>query len=350
MAYAGSANHGSLNKKILTRVNEATGFGLKFTHVNHKYWSDGERAFVLERFEDIPDKHVLIFSSVYTDKLELQLRELIMACKYQYHAKTVTVVMSFMRYRRQDRQEYQHEITRLRWFIKCLKDWGVDFLIVCEPHNPVATLQFADEFNLPLFIAAPTQLFAQAIQPDIDRVGAKNCRMYSPDFGSLGRAIALAKATGTTVLGTPKRRINRRLELLEDKEFLQRAVAMYGTEILISCDLSDLTGLTLFMTEDEIDTLTTASLTADKVRRDGRPKELNLVATNPVCSPGWKDRLFPYGEPPPFDKIWLGNTRHRGDDSTGEEEQLTGGRVTEVDMAPAIAPVLLKVMEEHLKD
>lgn len=87
-------------------------------------------------------------------------------------------------------------------------------------------------------------------------------------------------------------------------------------------------------------------MTARELRKR-QVRRLLLVVTHGTCSPGWKANFFPFGEEQPFDQIWLGNTRPRGLKET-KYESSTGGRIREVDLAPAIAETLIKVLEEIL--
>lgn len=270
---------------------------------------------------------------------------MVMAAKLQYGAATVTVVMPFLRYRRQDRAEYVHEINRLRWFLKCLKDWGADNLVVCEPHSAKSTQKFADEFGLKLFIADPTRLFAQALHGPIQAAGGVDkFFIYSPDFGSVGRALRLGQALGIRVLASPKKRgPDGKVTLLpHTDEFLKLVHEQFGADAQVSCDPETVRGRIAIMREDEVNTAGTSKRTMERLLTNGVVGGW-LVATHPVCSPGWKDNFWPFDEKPPFDAIWFGNTRLRGEDETRYEGS-SGGRVTTVSMEPVVAEALLAVI------
>src|SRR3989344_5010003 len=114
VVYGGTGNH-SFDQDVLSLTNAVSGLGLKFGHISHSRWPDGEAGFKLETPGKIAGRHVVVFSCPITDKLELQLRDIVIACKQQYLAASVTVVISFLRYRRQDHSDKPEEITRLRW-------------------------------------------------------------------------------------------------------------------------------------------------------------------------------------------------------------------------------------------
>jgi ribose-phosphate pyrophosphokinase len=348
IVFGGTGNH-DFDEEVIRLVNLALNTRLDFSHCWHETFPDGEPNFGITEPNRVKGKHVLIFSCPTTDELRSELRDLITATKHQYSAETVTIILSFLPYRRQDRSELTHEITRLRWFLRDLKHWGTNQLIVCEPHSYAATKRYAKEFEIQLRLADPTPIFADTIRPLIQTLGgSENVRIYSPDFGSVGRAIALAKQVGAKVIATPKRRINMRVEAVTVTDFLERVQSKYpdGAQ-LVSCETGDLAGLHLIMREDEVDTGGTAVATAGRLR-DAGAESVRLIATHPVCSRGWKKRLFPYGERQPFETVWLGDTRPRGQGGSSYKGS-TGGRVTQVGLAPAVAKELIRVLEELLK-
>jgi phosphoribosylpyrophosphate synthetase len=229
-------------------------------------------------------------------------------------------------------------------FIKDLKDWGVDNLIVCEPHNIANTQKFCDQWGVKLFVCNPRQIFARVINPLVLTLGAENVRVYSPDFGSVCRALEMARLLGCRVLASAKLRTETGIELVEDTQFLTRVYEKYGQDVPVSCDLSECAGLHIFMQEDELATGRTSEETAGRLREYGA-QSVRLIVTHPVCTPGWKMALFPRHRPQPFAIVWLGNTRPRGIDQT-EYQGSTGGRVEKVRVESAMAETLIKVMEE----
>lgn len=347
VVYGGTGHH-SFDAAVLRLFNATTGLGLDFSHCAHSTWPDGEPGFRIVKPKKIRGRHVIIFSCPVSPKLRDELKDLIVASKQQYGARTVTVILSFLCFRRHDHDEFEHEITRLRWFIRDLKNWGADNLVVCEPHSPERTQKYCDEFELTLYIADPTAIFADALKGVVQTWGGRDrVRIYSPDFGSVGRAIALAKRLGLSVVATPKQRKNTRVEVVSFKNFLREVRRHYGTEVPVSCNIKDVRRFHILMREDEVDSGTTAVTTARYVRENGA-LTVSLVATHPVCSRGWKIRLFPEGEENPFRQIWFGNTRPRGDGET-EYEGSTGGAVEKVDVSPCVAQALLEAIS-NLKD
>jgi len=350
----GATEHHNFHAGIVDAINDVTGMGLRFAHISYKLWPDGESGSFLDDPDEVRDKHVLIFSTPITDKLELQLRDVACACKWQYGAETVSVIMTFMRYRRQDRPEKQRKITRLRWFLHSLKSWGVDHLIVCEPHNVKNTQQYCNEVKLNLHICHPTQMFADRLERTIKtlRAGGKQVKIYAPDFGSVGRVIAFARLINASIVATPKERLNGDTVSVggdfDPAAYLAKIHAEYGSDVDITCDPGDLADTHVIMLDDELSTGATGGDTAGLARKAGA-ESIRFVATHPVCSPGWKDVLKIYELPAkrPFDQVFLCNTRPRGFNQT-TYEQSTGGRVEKIDLAPVFADETTKLIHELL--
>ncbi len=343
--YGGTSNH-DLDATILTLVKRRLNYpDLKFTRVIHNTWADGEPGFRLNEFESIAGKTVVIFTSVIDDKTELQIRDMVMACHLQYGAKRVIVVMSFLRYRRQDHDEYTHEINRLRMFIKNLKDGGVDHLILCEPHNVAKTMSYCQEFGLAVSIADPTELFVEEINPLLLSCGMSNVVVFSPDFGSVGRGLTIAERLKVPLVALPKRRINGRLELVTDVSAFRAMIeAHFSLKVPLSCNIDDVQGNHVVFREDEVASGATSAKQAWRLHDVGT-RGIYLLATHPVCNDGWRDNLFPFGETAPFTSIYLGNTRRRGIGKTPYEGS-TDGEVTVVDMAPVLADRLVQLLED----
>lgn len=344
VVYGGTGYH-HFDSQVLEHVNNATGLDLDFSHIKHSTWNDGELGFGFAKPEKIEGRHVIVFSCPITAKLYIQLQDIVMACHHQYKAASITVVMSFLRSRRMDHPEKKKEISRLQQFMLLLRYWGADRVVLCEPHNIENTQRFCDDAQLELFLGDPTRLFVDAIKGLVQTVGPENIVVYSPDFGSGGRAMNLARAIGAQVVASPKRRINGRVEAVEDPTFIERFHAAYGEDVSVTSSLTAVDGKHVFMREDEVASGSTARTVAGRLRAAGA-KGAHLLATHPVCTWGWKNVLLPDEDEEPrlFNSIWLGNTRPRGLNET-EYEGSTGGGITTVDMSPLIAETLIKAME-----
>lgn len=338
---------------VLNLINQVLQFNLEFSPVISGRWADLELSHYPEDYKSIRNTHVILFACPTSDRLLLEMQDMITACKWQFGAKTLTLGMSYLRYRRQDRMDNadkEYEITRLRWFMRDLKHWGVDRLVLCEPHSVLHTKRYCREFHLPLVMADPTELFAEAINPLLQTIGRENFVAYAPDFGSVARAMAFARATGTSVVALPKKRIygdTVELDLRFDASvFLHKIRQVYGTEVPVSCTLADVRGRYVIVCEDEISTGSTAIGTAYKLRAAGAVG-VYFIATHPVCTPGWSDKLVLHKVNPPFDSIWFGNTRPRGEE--GGDRESTRGKIHTVDIAPVFARAMIAAIQKVVK-
>lgn len=337
-----TGNHDS-DQEVLDLVNLTGHTALRFDDCDYDHFPDGESKMRIRHPSRLKDKHVVVFSCPTNPRLELDLRDLVYAARHQYGAQTITIVMPFLRYRRQDRAEKQHEIQRLQCFLRDLKHWGADTLVICDPHAEATTVSYARTAGLKILVADPTQIFADAIRPLVQTCGSrKGVLSYSPDFGSVERAMRLARALGLSVLATPKmRKPNGEVVPVTNRNFVRMIRQQFGTDVRVSCNIQDAHEMHIIMREDEVDSGNTAAKTARRLGEAGA-KSVHLVATHPVCSPGWRDHLFPPGEEPPFDTIWFADTRPRGEH--GGYHGSTGGVIRRVNVAPAIAGELLKVL------
>lgn len=333
--------------EVLRIVNQAKGMNLRLGHIWHNTFPDGEPGFSIADYEEVSGKHVIVLACIINANSLCEVHDLISACKHQYGAQSVILALSFMMFRRQDHEEKPEEICRLSLFIKDLKDWGVDSLIVCEPHNVMNTQKFCDRWGVKLFVCNPRQIFAKVISPLVLALGTEKVKFYSPDLGSVGRALEMARLLGCNVLASPKLRTEIGIELVDDERFMTKVYEQFGCDVPVSCDIRECEGLHVFMQEDELATGRTSEETARRLRASGG-SSLRLIVTHPVCTHGWKMALFPRRRPQPFESIWLGNTRPRGVNQT-EYQGSTGGRVEKVRVEPAMAETLINVMED-IKD
>lgn len=344
------ADH-SYDMNIVRLVNESSGLGLRFENPDYRDWPDNEPGYGLSEksLAGIAGKHALFFSCPIRYELEAQLEFMTAAFKRQYGVASTTVVMRFLRFRRQDHNDIPYEVECLRLFLRKLAvHCGVDRLIVLEPHNIARTQECCDEFGLKLYACDPTRLFADAIRGFVETERRDNIRIYAPDFGSVGRALALARETGTAVVATPKERLTGDTidakDSFAENDFLERIRVAYGDAVSVSCSLADIREKHVIMREDELETGGTSCTTAFMMRRAGA-KSVHLAVTHPVCTSGWKDKLVPRRNPKPFDNIWFGDARPRGD-GIGDYKERTGGKITTVNLAPCLAETLIKVLEE----
>ncbi|RJQ34016.1 ribose-phosphate pyrophosphokinase [Candidatus Parcubacteria bacterium] len=319
---------------------------LNFSHINFgRYGGDRESDDRFESPSQIEGKHVIFFINTHKAHLVMQVLQFVWSMKNQYNAKSVTVVMPFMGYRRQDHPEKFEEIHRHLWLVQNLKQNGTDFLIMCDPHSE-QNIKNCQKVGLAYKVVDPTQVYAAALNQVI--MGAKTrgqkILIDTPDWGSLPRAVRLAKATkATLILGAKKRDYTGEVDTnqsLSSAQVEQIESIARENQIEIVYEPTAITNLIqdaiIIMREDELDTGRTASKRGHWLRSCGAA-EIHMAVTHMVCSDGWKRQVF---DNTPFTTIFGGTTIYR------PYENRTGGLVKDVDMSVPIAHILAQVINE----
>ena len=335
----------NLAKKIVDRLNalRPNDPDLKLSHINYSYWRDGEFNDKIPKFADIRGKHVVFFMASHYNELVLQGLQLIWAIKYQYGAKTLTVVMPFMAYRRQDHAEKPKEIQRNLWFLGSLKQNGVDNLIVCDAHSEQTTINGLS-VDLNMVNVDPTSAFAAALGDILAEPKINNQPIYvfAPDKGSLTRAVRLAKFLDVLVLFKPKERlangqVNISAELTpETMLIVENIQAANNVSIVWQQYESALNGALVIIRDDELDTGRTAAGNARWCLSLGA-EQVIFAVTHTCCSPGWREEVAD-PDATPFKRILAGDTIYR------PYRNGTDGLIRNVDMSKVLAEALAKLM------
>ncbi len=322
--------HYELASKTLQWLNNSAGTDFRFSHINFDSYPDGEDDFRITEPDKIKGKNVIIFQSCNTLELKEQFLTLVFACKHQYQAIKVIAVIPFMMYRRQERKEKNLEVNRNLKFAMEMKAMGVDEIIVCDIHSKT-TLNYFKELDILAHNTSGAKIFAELLEPTLAEE-EKAC-IYSPDKGSIARAINLAKILHLPVIFDLKERNSE--GVISQKELKKTVLDSLKEEFEYPIKpAEDIKGQIIIMVEDEVATGGTAKMTARKLKKRGAEKII-FCATHPVCTSGWK-RTFV--EDSPFNKIILGNTLDRG------YKKSTGGKVTNASMHPVLAIKLLAII------
>ncbi|MDD4610597.1 MAG: ribose-phosphate pyrophosphokinase-like domain-containing protein [Patescibacteria group bacterium] len=335
MVFSGTGNH-DLARDILAKFGELGSCRLQFSHLNMDTFPDGESDLRIPDWKDIRGKTVILFQSMPTSELADQFLALAWAIKHQYGASEIVAVVPFMLYRRQDHPENMDEIHRNLWLIQNMKANGVDKLILCDIHSGV-TLANCEKVGIQAWNVDPTPAYRQHLQmrQDVAMRGGRKLFVYSPDRGSVGRAVTLAKELGVGVAVTLKKRLHSGEVMIDDeaKKIIEELRATHNVEIILADQT--LAGQSVVMREDELSTGGTAHKTGRMLMNDLRVHEVFFCATHAVCAPGWKRKLI---DRSPFAHIYLGDTIER------PYAKATGGMVTPVSMAGVIAVTLFEVL------
>jgi len=332
--YSGNGNH-SLGAGMISHLEEYFGRDFHFENIDFGLFPDGESDNRIPRFTEISGKTVIFYQSIYNENLLEEALELIWAIKRQYKALHLIAVIPFLIFRRQDHEEKNDEICRLKMIIDRLKHAGVDEMITVSPHSADID-KFCQMFDVKLWEIDPSPLFASTIKTYI----SDKPTIYSPDRGSITRAIKLAKLTGGRVIFSLKERgLNNEANIKpEEKEEVDRLISYYQEkEDFLDINYADaghIVDESIVMVEDEISTGTTANKTGRRLKGLGARKII-FLAVHPVLVHGWRRKLFDRN---PFDKIILGDTIPRG------YEKRTGGLIHDISVAELMAQTLYKAL------
>lgn len=338
--FSGNGNH-ALGKKILEDLSEYVGIDLNFRHINFSRFSDIEPDNKIPLYESIAGKTVVLYQSMFNDRLMEEFLELCWAMKRQYQAKKIIAVVPFLRFRRQDHSEKIEEIDRLRMLIDRLKHAGVDQLITVTPHSSKMMSKNCQTYGIEFHPTDMSEIFAQAIRTLLDGE-EKNTLIYAPDEGSISRAVGLAQILGFEVIFTLKKRgLNNTAAIAgPDQQEIDELIARAQQELdfpEISYATADkIRGAIILMVEDEIASGETANKTGRRLKSLGADT-LIFSATHAVCTAGWQRKLF-YQDP--FDKIFIADSIPR------DYENRTGGKMHDLSVSGVMAAELYKVLKE----
>lgn len=329
---SGNGNY-ELAEKTIKYINNSTGKNFTFSHIDFDNYPDKEPDFKIPNPERIENKVVILFQSMIDLEKQEEFLTLAFACKKQYKAKYLIAVLPFFRYRRQERKEKVLEINRNLMLVNFMKAAGVDEVIFCDIHSET-TLNNCHEIGIIAHNVSIAKIVAELLEPIIE--DKKNIKIYSPDEGSIKRAIFLNKYIKAPIMYTLKNRdFTGQVTQINDKEKIAELNNKYDIEICLANE-ETVKNQTVIMLEDEIATGSTAKITGKKLKKLGA-KELIFCATHPVCTDGWK-RVFIYDTP--FDYIILGNTLPRG------YEKSSGGKIINASVHPVLAIKLLSMMKK----
>jgi ribose-phosphate pyrophosphokinase len=345
MLFCGGGDTNHLAQEIINVVNSRR-IGQEPLHLSHTdfgWFPDGEPDYAFDQWDQIKDRHVILFLSTHSPKLAFELLVLSSAIKKRYQAKSLTLVQPFMAFRRQDHEEIAGEFNMNRWFIENMRANGADRLIVCDIHSET-TLRNCEAVGLEAFHVKPTPLFAAVLKRTVASANelGKSTKILSPDKGSLLRVIALAKALNIPVLLSLKKRsdtgniVTNVPPTPTDLEMIKEMEEKHGIKIELMSE-AVVKDAYIIIREDELDTGGTAADTCRDLLRAGA-YQVELVVTHMKCSPGWK-RKVGRCKTSPFVRIVAGDTIYR------HYDRQTGGLVLTVCVAPVIAEKLTEILD-----
>jgi ribose-phosphate pyrophosphokinase len=334
--YCGRGN-GSLSHELLTKLGEYLGTPLSYKFIDFGTWRDNCPNDRITKYENIKGKNIIFFDSLLNKEDLYDYLSLCWAFKHQYQAKKLIAVTPFNLLRRCDHDEKIWEIQYLRQYIDFLSHAGVDDLVVCTPHSENFEA-YCKEYGINFHPAYMD--FTQDLKIIVPKEG--KTVFYSPDEGSIARAIAHAKKIkGSIVLFDLKnRKTNNQTEIInaaeeQIAEIIDRYKSKFEFEDLYYVQPELFQGANIIMIDDEMASGETANRTAEKLKKLGA-NNVYFAFTHPVCVNGWKSTLFHKN---PFNRVIAGNTIPRG------ESNRTEGKIVDVSVAQVLASALYKIIQ-----
>lgn len=331
----GNGNH-DLDKRTVKSLNEIRmeHRALEFLHLDIDEFPDREPDLRFQIQERIEGRHAILFQSIETVGLMEEMLILAWGIKNKYGAQSLTAVLNFFRYRRQDHPEKIHEIPASHMLVDLLvRGCGVDRIIFCEIHSQ-ATLDYCRQKGIEAWNVNTAPVFAAQLRPFVEKAEAASrpFRIHAPDVGSIPRAIVLAQELGVGVSATPKRREHDgKISMIQNSGILSEIQAGLPMKVIFADE--QLRGSHVCIFDDELSSGSTGTKNGRHLLELG-VERVCFAAAHPVCVPGWKRKFVDSGVFQPGD-MFLGNTLDRS-----AYKYSTGGKVVRVNVAPVIARAL----------
>jgi phosphoribosylpyrophosphate synthetase len=350
--FCGQGNY-PLNELMLKELTELTGEKCSVGHINFNLFPDKELDDRFASHKNIKGKTVVFFQSLYSQELFDEATDLIWACKHQYGATHIIGIFPFFLGRRQDakmesgeeeiinkKTPKPDEIQRLRKNISILKFCGVNEMIVATPHSQ-AMEDACKEYNVKFHEIDPSKIFATKIQTFVQEEEWQLIKTYAPDWGSIPRAVKLAKILNCPVVFSLKdRKLSTETSSLEVEAHEIEKIIKYFKDKFNFDNIHFITpelikDSIIVMVEDEVSTGGTANNTAQVIVSMGS-RLFILLATHPVLTSGWKNKLF---QKNPFAKVVMADSIPRG------YAKSTGGKITDITLSELLASKLFQILK-----
>ncbi|MCL5746928.1 MAG: ribose-phosphate pyrophosphokinase [Patescibacteria group bacterium] len=182
---------GSSNKHLAEST--AGGMGVNFGHLEIFVFPDGERR--VRVIDKVVDENTVVFQSTSTppDQNYMELFFIVDALK-RSGAKSVTAVVSYLGYERQDHVFRDGEAVSLEVIIETLERVGVDKLVAFDLHS----VKVPELFSIPVLHLSALPLFAEKIKNEFK----DEIILVSPDMGGIRRIKELSESLGNTPFAT----------------------------------------------------------------------------------------------------------------------------------------------------
>ena len=267
--FSGNSNL-SLANKIAKHV------GISLGDVELKQFSDGELHVAFN--ENIRGEDVFLIQSTNSPSENLMELLLMLDAAKRASAKTVTAIIPYYGYSRQDRKDQPRVPISARMILDLIVAVGVDRMVTMDLHSP----QIQGFTNVPFDnLYSRIVLFSHLQSYNLN---SSNGVVLAPDVGSAQMSQSYAKKLGLSFALIDKRR---------PKHNVAEVVSLIG----------DLDNKTVFIIDDMIDTAGTICNAARTAMNNGAISVI-AVATHPVLSGPAIERL----KEAPIEKIIISDT------------------------------------------
>ncbi|HVF69134.1 MAG TPA: ribose-phosphate pyrophosphokinase [Xanthomonadales bacterium] len=256
---------GSSNKPLSEKI--AKQLGLSVSPIELFIFPDGERRIKLN--DTVVDEDTVVIQSTATpvDQNYTELFFIIDALK-RSGAKSVTTVIPYLGYQRQDHVFRNGESVSLHVMIKLLESLKVDTVIVLDLHS----IKIPEFFHVPIIHLSALPLFAQEIkkiQGDME-----NAVLVSPDMGGLRRIQKISDLLNNMPW----------IATVKDRDLDTGEIDISKIELFKSgLDLGDLKGKKAFIVDDMTSSGKTLVKSSELLKRNG-VGEVYAFITHPIFS------------------------------------------------------------------
>jgi len=247
--------------------------GVKISPLEIFVFPDGEKR--IRVVDNVVDEKTVVFQSTSTppDQNYMELFFIVDALK-RSGASTVTAVIPYLGYERQDHVFRDGEAVSLDVIVKTLERVGVDKLVAFDLHS----IKVPELFTIPVLHLSALDLFAQKIKEMVNGKwsmvnGNEDAVLVSPDMGGIRRIKMLSESLDNMPYATIEKNRDLKTGDIGDS-------SMEG----------DVSGKTAIIVDDMISTGRTI-LAAEKILLKNGAKKILVFATHAVFSGNARELL-----------------------------------------------------------
>ncbi|QIL77168.1 MULTISPECIES: ribose-phosphate pyrophosphokinase [Hymenobacter] len=252
--FAGNASH-ELGEKI------AAAYGTQLGDLSLQRFADTELGPSFN--ESVRGCAVFLIQSTFPPAENLMELMLMVDAAKRASAASVTIVMPYYGYARQDRKDKPRVSIGAKVVADFIQSVGTDRLMTCDLHAG----QIQGFFDIPVDHLDGSAMFV----PYIKSLNLDNLIFASPDVGGVVRTRAFAKRFGAEIVVCDKTRLR-------------------ANEIASMQVIGDVTGLDVVLVDDIVDTAGTICKAAELLLERGA-RSVRAVITHPVLSGPAHDRI-----------------------------------------------------------